>query len=515
MCASAGAAEKTADPWKPFDLATTSVGPLTVRYDKALVSQMDAIKTGLKGFLDDQAKRSAFAEKVIGRYDAIAADLNAILRASHTEKQKARLREAFAFWPIAMRLFDPDKVSAVIIVTRARTKDYLRKGGKLPHFTYDRAADMAEYEFSIKRHVRDADRHGKHSLVIPVRGGNAAEDVKDFRAGVAEGLGAGIGLPFQLLAGLSLQMRLRPADPYHRWFTDGFAAAIAIRLLEKHAGQQEADRFAAAFDVKPHAALRKELYLFNWLASDYTVDVPLESEQKLLAARRAYAAAEAQRLIAAHGIECVGKILGEACKGQGARSVDLLAAIIKVTGDDPTDRIKLYTRFEKRSDAVKHHLAAWREAIGRKEYAAAVPHALRLMELGDCDNADLFAGCCGALALAGHEKAADSAFIKRLNLLGNSGCAEALLKMQHCFMAYAFGTSPAKAHELAERVLNDRPDDVWALAVRVHRLGTSGKMDQARKTARRIIELRPADKRLSALAEKALADAPKSRPGNR
>ncbi|MGB2823512.1 MAG: hypothetical protein WBF17_21210, partial [Phycisphaerae bacterium] len=450
-CASPAAGDRAPDPWGPFGLASTQMEGVTLRYERSLAPKMVAIRSSVSDFLKMEARDIAGIASLRERSDRAVERVNEIVGFSPSEKEQARQR-AFLLGFLdtadkAMRLTRPGRKVTIYIVTRKTSKDYLRKGGKLPGFRYDKATDTATYEFSMGSKVPNGGRPGGVELAIPVTPDGAEEEVAMFLAAAGRMRSStSAGMALHELAEITiLGHRLKPLDPYFRWFSDGFANAIAIHVLRDVVGGPVAAEFAEAFDVREYADLEKRINLLYWLAADFCVKTPLDSQRRLEYARYNYATREALGLIDRHGMGCVAGILEKACKNaSGNSSRNLISAVKEVTGEDVEKRFLRYQSFKTKAEGLKHHQAAFSAAIARKDYAEALAALLRVHELQGTVVPALHGTAARLLFRMGHEAAGDRAILDHAELCKRRGLKEAHVAMHMAFIHYALSCGGLK-----------------------------------------------------------------------
>jgi len=476
------------DPWEPLDLGSAKLEGATLHYDKSFSSNVDSLSTSFQEFLDEESDEGERMQKLLEKKKEIIEDVNRILGFSPSESQKAEqdrvltvfLRPKFSFGAARGR-------TELYLLKKDTVKDYLRKGGSLPGFAYDKASDTASYNFFAS--LSDPAPEEGISLALPLSGVETLEkEAKEIFKRIAQWGGVREGAAFhELIEFTIMNQQLRPYDPYFRWFSDGFANAIAARLLQKYVSKDAAKEFAR--DRGKYSDLEKEINLYYWMGPDFCIDTPLESEDRLDNARYAYATFEAERLIDKYGIECVATILDEACKQPVNNSRNLVAAVKEVTGEDIEHRFRRYQTFETKEEGIKKYATAFNESMSRKDYSEALVNLLRVQELRGPGLRD-YANAAYLLFRLGNEEMGDHAFRKNWGLLKRRGLDKAFFAMQKLFIEYALKCGNlSKAHQIAEEVLKAEPDFVPALAARTHRFLTSHKRSEAIEVARRILEL--------------------------
>ena len=460
----------------------------TLHYEPSLRGEIDAFVAAYRRFLDGEAAMTKQAETMAKSADALLADLNRLVGGKVDETRLERQRKILDDLLAARAKLRQARENATFcLVTRKTVKDHLRQGGSLPNFTYDKATDTASYHFEL-----ESSGEGKGvRLVIPVADAASVGQTADAVFGtLLASMRAHTGTAVQMVVDGAIRERLLPGDARYRWFTEGMAASCTIGLLNKHVGREAAAAYAVALDVRPVADLEREADLLAWLSEDVAIDAPLEREQRLAQARRAFAAHEAQRLLDAHGPDTLARILDKTEARPKNASADLLAAIRAVTGDDIAARLRRYRTFATDAEGRKKHAAAYDAAIRRKDLATVLYYHLRERELKEQYELLDYARAARLLARLGHEAAGDAVYGKQMALLARQGLDEPLLALKALFVEYALeGSKLGKAYGVAEDVLAKRPAHLPSLAARLERLANAGKLDDARDVARFILTI--------------------------
>ena len=132
---------------------------------------------------------------------------------------------------------------------RQRLKSSLRDGGTLPNLTYDKETNTAEYSMFFGS---NADNTSNQEILLPVP---SIAQVDVFLNIVFSKLAlAAVESPEHMeilalheIAEAAIIDRMKTPDPYKRWFTDGFANAIAYEVARDHYSQSAADAFIAQY----------------------------------------------------------------------------------------------------------------------------------------------------------------------------------------------------------------------------------------------------------------------------
>lgn len=492
VCASATPSAESAKPaeprvWDKLNLSRTTIAGATVYYEKAFETKLPVFEKEYTEFLAERDKSKA----IISKKDRIITDINHILG---IDEPDTRMQNKI--WTDLAGVVAIEK-TVFCVVRQDTIKDFLRAGGHLPNFTYSKAGDVATYkpEFNATTEqgpIKDFE------FTFPI-----ASD-ETFRKNVS--------LTFQILryafdnavffatihevAEASLLMRARPTDPYWRWFSDGFANAITYELLKKHADEKMAEEFAAGQDVNNCKDLSQEMNLQYWMSLKYCVlqGTPVEYENKLTQARYAYATLEARRLVQAHGINCVRKILDEVCTKESRRGQDLLKAIEKVTGENMRQRLSTYQSFETRKEGIAKYTLLFNAASEEKDYTQMFVNLLRIMELRPMTfsprNLRDFKQAARLLFKLGHEQAGDKVMHKCMWLFEGSPIPDGRQAAMEMFIMYALECKNAgKASEVAEELLKTKPDHVLSLTVKMLLHAEAARLGDARHIAQKIHSL--------------------------
>jgi len=438
-------------------------------------------------FRADQAEQKRIIQGLLDTGDEILAEINRIVGLPPDEKEQARqskmLHSLVAKSP---QILDAKKELRFYLVTQATTKDHLRKGGSLPNYTYDKVTDSAAYSPQLL----DEGPAGGIEFALPVKEPQSCE--KDVQAifSMLLDMTPGCGMLLHEVVEIAILNRLRPVDPYFRWFSDGFANAITFRLLEKHLGTEAAQQFAAGHDVALYADLEAHINLYYWMGLGYCIETPLETEKRLNFARYAYATLEADRLIERHGLDSVRNILDKADKGKANSSRNLFPAVKEVTGEDLEKRFRRYQTFEAKEEGIKKYAEQTNAAMARKDYAEALPAILRVLELRGLKDPRFYSNPALLLYRMGHEAMGDRAILDHADFCKRRGHTEAYIIMHKLFIDYAFKCrNLSKAEPSAREVMKTEPEYVPAMLVEMFRVGKAGDTERAHAIGRRILEL--------------------------
>lgn len=473
-----------------LDLQSVQVENVTLRFEWLLEPQAGQIGQAIRRHLKLEAQQAEIAAALGGRADVIVAEVDRIVGlATDGESVGKRSRMFQALVGSGPRLTTMEGDVHLIVLTQATVKDHLRGGGKLANFEYDKATDQVRYRFAFNRFGSQAEP--VVVLALPVAEVQvAAAEIESFFEALRQP--DTLAVAIHELVEAAILEKLRPRDPYFRWFSDGFANAITGRLLGEHVGREAADEFAAAYDVGRYEDISGQINLLYWLGKAYEIETPLDSEHRLTAARHAFAKAYAEQFIEKHGMDVVRDILNRAALGKTNSSQNLIDAIRDVTTLDVRREFADHQPFVDRGDGITLHEQAYEKAVRENENEAALSSLLRLMELQLQDWYELRFYSDAALLLLelGHEEYADRVFLSQLHFLSQRGQERVFAGMQMAFIEHAWRTNrPRIAYQEAERLLAIDDQHVPALSVQMHRLVAEESTGQAKQTARTILEL--------------------------
>jgi hypothetical protein len=479
---------------KDLDLAEQKLGKCTLLYEKAGAVHVEAFKGALAKALEEQKKRVAGAKAIKDKAEDIITDLAGIVTISKEDKEGLK-SVMVGMCDFGAKPFFDAEGQTICLLTKSTCKDYLVRGGVIPSMRYIKESGEVEsltwIWFTTTRPAA-----GRETMIpvifLPLPDPNKPVDPNDFEflSGVEKFIRSAQPSVLHEAAELAILVRLRPGDPYFRWFSDGFANVIAEHLAKKHLDKAAAKEFAGLIqDSRQYADLEKELNLRYWPGVDFSLGIPLDSEKRLEQARYAYATLEARRLVEAHGLGCLDKILDKACKADRNGSGELFAAIKAVTGEDMEARLARYQKFKDRKEAFDAYLNQFKLMMEEKDYAKSLPPLLRSVELGG-DFFD-YSIAINLLYILKEDAAADAALEKVFNKMTGQNDPQARLKFTKAFVrsaAWQYAVH-AKAYDIAEEVLKQDPQDTAALMIRAYRLDSEGRKDEANNVRNRIYKL--------------------------
>lgn len=497
--------------WERLNLGETTLAGTKVYYEKTLEPNLPVFEKELAKFAAGRDRLAGF----LARRQEVVADINRILGATdpNTEEQaKILVRFATMFSQIKMTFY---------LAKMATIKDFLRSGGQLPNFSYDRAGDTALYNPRISV-PEGAEPPEKYDFCIPI---DPNKEFGEYVAGVFDMLKEFVGPSITCVAihevtEFTLLKRARPTDPYWRWFSDGFANAITLDLIEKYMGKDAAKEFDAAYDPNDCRDLENRVNLRYWMLGNYFVyssETPVTPESKIHYARYTYATVEARRLIAAHGIACVREILDRIAAKDKRDGSDLLQVVKDVTGEDVEQRLARYQTFETRQQGLTKYSEAYKAASRENNYEQMFVNLVRVMELQELgpsfDHLNNFLNAALLLHKMGHEEAADAAMQSAVDLYSKDSVVNGRQAVAEAFVFYALNCDhPQKARKMADEVLKANPEHVPSLVVKMLLSRDESNTTEARKYAADVCRLAEKESRGYRVASEILAIDPNQPP---
>lgn len=481
LTASVPATAQEESGWKQLNLRETVLAGTKVHYEQSLEPNLPALERSLAKLAEGRENLA----KVLSRREEILAEINRILGV--TEPDIKDQNETLMTLGQSALQTKP----TFYLVTKPTLKDFLRRGGQLPDFDYNPQTDTVGYNPKLEV-PRGAKPPEIWEICIPMPEENMESIVVQ---GIGRFLGCGMAdVAIHEVTELTLLRRARPADPYWRWFSDGFANAITRRLVAQYVSPDAAKEFASAYDPNRCTDLRQETNLSYWMLANYTVytsQTSVRAESSLQQARYTYAMFEAQRLIDAHGIDCVRRILDELIVTDARKSSDLLDAIRKITGEDMRARLADYQTFRTLTDGKSKYAAAFQTAQQEKNPEQLFVNLLRVMEvMGDVGSGGYlmsFAKAAELLAVMGHEEEGDEAMRHAIDLYSKGPGKQGRLAAMEAFAVYALNChNPRKAAAAADELLAANPGSVPALAVKMLLASEDRNTQQAKEYARQI-----------------------------
>lgn len=497
----------SATGWEQLKLRRTTVAGTNVYYEPALEPNLPALERELTKFIETRGRLAG----ILARRREIIADINRILGETDpnvTKQDELFMQAGGMFSRIELTLF---------FVTQPTIKDFLRSGGRLPGFRYDRASDSAEYNPRL-RVPPGAEPPKTWEFCIPVAKDKEVEaSVSSIFGALGWFLGSGAAdIAIHEVTEMTLLRRARPGSPYWRWFSDGFANAITCTLVARHMSSAAARDFAAAYDPNRCRDLEQQINLRYWMLGNYSVyasEIPVAAESRIQQARYTYSLLEARRLIDTHGIDCVRRILDRVAAGEDRSDLALMEAIKDVTGEDMARRLLNYQTFTLTEEGIARYEQAFAAATDRKDIEQMFVNQIRLLELRSSAPSNLclqhFLNASLLLFRMGHEDAAEEAMQNCIRIYSKDTIVQGREAAMSAYVVYALNCEkPRQAEAFADELLKVAPDHVNALVVKMLTSAEDKDMVRAREYAGRIRRLAKEDSAPYQIAAGILATDP-------
>ena len=499
--------------WDKLNLGSITIAGAKVFYERSFEPNLPFFEKTYKEFLAAKEKQNILNS----RKEQILTDINAILG---IKEPPAEMQEKF--WTGFSGAFNSIQNMTFYLVKQSTVKDFLRAGGQLPNFAYDKATDTAAYNPYFEVSSKDTpDKPFEFALPIEsvVKFENNVDmifkffgDIGDFSAGTV----------IHEITEFSMLWYIKQTDQYWRWFSDGFSNAIAYELLKKHFDNSRAEEWLKDLDTSQYKDLEKEINLRYWMSGKFCLlhpdDIPTEKGKEFTLARYAYSTFEAHRLIDKYGIDCVKKILDEVTVKESRTGEDLIESIKNATGEDMNVRLAAYQSFNTRQEGLEKYAKAFNEASAKKDYEEMVFNLFRMHDLRLPSEVvpllDDYRYASTILFKMDCEKEADAVVSNCLDFFSNPGYKNGRLAASEVFIFYALESQkPLKAREVAEELLKALPDNVAALTIEMFVHLDNRQFDQAKQIAQKIISLSESkNSRNYQVAEKVLAIDPNQLP---
>jgi len=318
-------------------------------------------------------------------------------------------------------VWDPQQAT-LVFADQQRIKSFLREGGQLPGYSYDRATDTAAYSTS---QVSFSPPSSPFEWILPIGPDFRLEhEMKALLEALQNYKGMPPGVIIHEAAEMALVRPIKFEDRYWRWFSEGVANAVAVRLLREMIGPQAAKEHEKTFSTEPYNDLKGKINLQYWMAANYCIETKLEDEKRLELARYAFASYEIQRLVEIHGFDCIRKISDILTQQLSVTSRTICQAIYKVSGEDMNERLMHYQQFKSHQEGVSQCVSAYNEYIKAEDVHSLLTVLLRMMELETnligSNGLNLYVRAAGALAKIGREQEADAVMEKCIELFTDS-----------------------------------------------------------------------------------------------
>lgn len=480
----------------------------TVYYEPCFEEKLDVFEKAFSDYRKHMSELQKPAEKtktaLIAKKIDILDDICRIVGADDAQKTELMPvadKMSASFSAVSMPFVGSDNV--IYLILQATTKDYLRSGGTLPNLTYDRASDRAEYQFFFGF---DTDNSSNQEMLFPVPSVDQLDMVlkmifSQLPAKMEQAPERMELLAIHEIAEVAIVGRMKTADPYKRWFTDGFANEITYEVARRHYSQATADAFIAQYAVDSYEDIKNQIDLQYWMSAQFTFvnHWPIEKEQDHIYARYCFATQEARRIVEHYGVECIKKIL-DTYEANGEKwPGDLITAIQQATGDDIQKHLKQYQDFETAQEGLQRYQKAYETAIVEKNAQNMIYYMLRMLDLRgeqpiDKASLNLRANIAELLYLTEHKESATASITEFADWMCQSNRPENHRAGQHLVILYALRINQPKiAADYARKTLEDHPEDLYALTIMMLNAKEENNPEKAKQLALKICELEPAE----------------------
>jgi len=490
-------------------LKKTSIEDATVYYESCFEEKLPVFRKAYKDYIETTAKsrtqKQTPMNKSMSLQNAIIDDINEIVGGN--DELKTFLKKEFNNWmKISPSIPHPfaEKGNVFYLVLQSTTKDYLRAGGTLPNYSYDKETDMAEYRFGFGS---ESDNPPKQSeIFIPISSVEKSEsEIQGFFSMLLKATGKTPGdslyyLGIHEIAEIAIVRKMKSGDPYKRWFTDGFANTIAHKVILRHYSQEAADTFLADYSTEPYKEIENQLNLQYWMSAQFAFmnQSPLEQGNKFIYARYCFATREAKRLVDVHGIEIIKKIL-DRYKGLENKNADSLYTVIqKVTGEDLRKRFEKYQNFQSRNDGYVYYGRQYEQAMQKKDVKAMIFSMLRMLELCEQpfsrNSLNLRKNIATLLYLANQKELGNQFLTEFADVMIQSKDPQNRFVGRNLVVLYALGINdPEVAYDYARQTFEQNPEEIHAMTIVMHQLVKENNRQKAHELARKICKIEPND----------------------
>jgi hypothetical protein len=495
---------------RDFDLVGGTVGPLHYYYERSLAGVSNELQSAFQDLLAkerDWERRTeewqARAAPLISEADAaIGIDTNAPIFA----EQKRLFIEA-----TRLRTSGPVSARPICILTGANLARKGLAGAHLPGLTLKAKEGGLNFD-------ADYNLYESPLLIIPVSGPErGVQDTVGFLESFFLPENRGLSLREAINAGI--EKRLHPRRPFLRWFSFGFATAIAEQLLKREAPAAEKTAFAEYGDPTKFIAMRMQINLRYWLGQAYSVGVPSAASRQLLLARQAHATKIAREVLQEAGMDSVRAaiaFLAQSAEGTGLIELETrLGTLVKRNVRTTLDGYQTFTSIE---DGIQQYTEEFRKARqeGNRELALFLWE--RLIELQSARDRqyvpDAYVKMAHLFEESGLTNAAIGLFSKQIaTTTADQGLYDREV-LQHEFVKFAWRTANlAVVFPVAEEMLREDPADAAAASVQLFRQVRGGELQRAKETAAMIVRDSEADEFFRAKAQAVLDNRIADFPG--
>ncbi|MEM9881698.1 MAG: hypothetical protein AAF800_02125 [Planctomycetota bacterium] len=468
---------------------------LTFHVDPALADSADRLTAMIERRVIEADEAAARRVREAAGFAGMVDAANALLGVSPDEELAQKQQEVGGFFSrLDWFVFAPADRLEVTLVDRPRALDHLRAGGKLPGVRYDQAEDRAYAPIDrVLNSDSPPEARWLTEITMSVRPGQPDHEVGRTWFSLVNVSGRmNRGLALHEVAELTLLSgwAKRRVDPHWRWFSDGVANAVTLRVLRNHGHADEAALMRDTFGTDAHAERQGTLNLRYWLEATYEPKVEALGESERRDARYAFATAEVERLIEDHGTGWIAEVRAELDASPRPGSALIVDAIQRSTGVDMDARLDAYQSFTDRDAEVLRLAEAYGNARAAENYDAAAVAAMRLLELqfvrrDRAPTANAYLAVVKPLTFSDHPGDALAVLRKIDEMFGDR-----LDRSDRLELAVMAALTAVRAGDLAagdplvQPMIDHQPDHALPLLFLAHRAHASGDPAAADRLAR-------------------------------
>jgi hypothetical protein len=413
---------------------------------------------------------------------------------------------------------------AIWVASRSALRSHYKAGGSLPRVEYDVSRDR--FRLSVVGGVR-INRSGKLSpyptigrITLPYAP-DRDRPIYNLELGAAIDKMTGGGhraLPIHELAEWTLTNAALEFgnNVYARWFTDGVADAVALRVLRELGADDTADGYWALRYDERFDKWRDRANLEYWPRAEVEVRTPFKAEESLWGARYGFAAYEMKRLLDEHGKTVLAPVIDRLEEKEPVSKADIIKAINRETGVGMGKRLASYNAHETEAKAIDAYQGQYLEAANASDREQAISalirlYEIRMPELTVSATLSFRRRIAKGLLQAGHAEAARRVMTQLIPFPEKESAKQRL--RVGVIMFAVMNDRPELAYDTARDYLKHNPEGAAGLVIRAHRLAAKGKTEQARALAQRLLD-RPEVKETGKVPRllRKIANAPATQP---
>jgi len=127
------------DAAEKLSLIEAEIAGTRVYYEKCFEGNLSELEKAYKRFIKEKGRLGKLQNEIISKKEAIVSEINRIF-----DINEPSVDEQYEILTNLVTAFEPPKL-VLFVVRQETTKDFLRSGGQLPSFSYDKATDRVTY----------------------------------------------------------------------------------------------------------------------------------------------------------------------------------------------------------------------------------------------------------------------------------------------------------------------------------------------------------------------------------